>query len=271
MDSGSKSKVAAMVEQLQDTLATQRLANPKSKPEVRNEGPSSSSPLPEVGAADDLGGALAVSPLQTKQKATLPMRMDLGVAESAVDETSSMGQQLAKVHTVEVRSMQPNDSVISAPLQLQSKARLPAYKRPSITRTSSANAPILTAGPTLAKPIPAISVELDEFADDLELSAQDIEELMTQPPPLHQRPLHQIPAHPDPPPQQELGANECADPKNDESVTRHVPQQTEAIVIQDDDDEFGCDDIDEATFQQAEFSATQAMRASYPLSHLSHK
>ncbi|KAK3721536.1 hypothetical protein LTR37_003092 [Vermiconidia calcicola] len=55
--------------------------------------------------------------------------------------------------------------------------------------------------PVPAQPLPASSEDLNEFGDDFELSAEDLEELMTQPSPLHERWLYQIPPHPNPPPQ----------------------------------------------------------------------
>ena len=85
-------------------------------------------------------------------------------------------------------------------------------------------------------------------------------------PPLDRRPLHQIPAHPNPPPPQSFN------PTHKANLTAASTGQANAPVVvnefDDEDDEFACDDIDEATLVQAEFSATQAFRASHPLSHV---
>jgi hypothetical protein len=111
-------------------------------------------------------------------------------------------------------------------------------------------------------PLPVGGGEFDEFGDDLELSAEDLQELMTQPPPLHQRPLHQIPAHPNPPLQQKIDAG-----TGSAGDTGHPGLAKQLIVLDefdDDDDEFGCNDFDEVALAQAELSATQAIRASLP-------
>jgi hypothetical protein len=109
--------------------------------------------------------------------------------------------------------------------------------------------------------------EIDEFGDDLDLTAEDLDEIMTQPPPLHQRPLHQIPAHPDPPPQQPLSVEEHQPPAN---ANERSGQACQHIHIYDDDDEFGCEEIDEAALVQVEINATQAFRASLSNSHKRH-
>lgn len=269
-DSGVKSKVAAMVDKLQETLASQNLANAEAKQAGRIEGPSSSSPLPETGAADSFNTTCAESPLHSKQ-APLPQNAAVARTNSAPlqatepVERSSQGQ-----HNVNsaARPVQQLESTISAPLHLQSKAPLPAYKRPAITRAPSATLQQrVTAAPT--PPINA-NFDLDEFGDELELTAEDLDELMTQPPPLHQRPLHQIPPHPDPPPQRQISFEELVPQVN--AQTRHG-NACHPIQIDDydgDDDEFGCGDIDEDALAQVEINATQAYRASLSNSHQRH-
>lgn len=278
-ESGSKSKVAAMVDKLQESLATQRLANPPPKPAIRVEGPSSSSPLPETGAADSFNSVPSASPLDAKQAAG-PTRSDNHHHQQQqskpnahttkgpqIRQPADKAQHMSESHHT---TMPPLDSIISAPLHLQSKAPLPAYKRPSITRVPSTNMQQHSA--TLVPP-PAkatLSTDLDEFADDLDLSAEDLEELMTQPPPLHQRPLHQIPAHPNPPAQQQLNPDQHQHSAPFHEVAGHAGQPIYVNDFDDDDDEFGGNDIDEASLAQAEFSATQAFRASLSNSNVSH-
>lgn len=82
----------------------------------------------------------------------------------------------------------------------------------------------------------------------MDFSAEDLDELMSQVP--QNRKLHEIPEYRGPPPEP---------PKPE-------VQQTAAVVIgdDDDDDEFGGGDLDEDTFAEAEFRATQAQRASLP-------
>ena len=261
--SGVKSKVAAMVDKLQESLASQNLANSTTKPTVRIEGPSSSSPLPEVGAADSFNTTSAESPLQSKQ-GLLPAKAATGMREQGGHDTSKALAQFNALRGHDDRNAPANsiaDSMMSANLHLQSKAPLPAYKRPSISRTSSATLQQRTK--QSAPAVAALVSEIDEFGDDLDLTAEDLDEIMTQPPPLHQRPLHQIPAHPDPPPQQQLSVEGLRPMAN---ANDRSGQACQPIQI-DDDDEFGCGEIDEAALVQVEINATQAFRASLSKSH----
>lgn len=131
-------------------------------------------------------------------------------------------------------------------LYLGSKAPLPAYKRPSITRPPSQPKVQQVTAPPVA---PAAVKDFDEFGDDaFDLTADDLDELLSQKP-LEQRSLYDIPQHPNPPQQSANSAKQSRAP-------------LETITI-DDDDEFGGDDIDEDSFAQAEFSATQARRVSH--------
>ncbi|USW46949.1 Putative PD-(D/E)XK endonuclease-like domain superfamily, DNA replication factor Dna2 [Septoria linicola] len=108
------------------------------------------------------------------------------------------------------------------------------------------------AAPTYALQTPI--AEADEFDDgDFDLTVDDIDELCSQPPQTAiQKSLYDIPPHPDPP--------QAPKPFLTNAPGRPA-QQTEPITI-DDDDEFGAEDIDDDSFAQAEFSATQAMQIS---------
>lgn len=262
----SKSRVADIVDKLQETLASQRLATAIPPPRV--EGPSSSSPLPEVGALDAFSGVPSASPLQARQTSAATRTEDLrastvtanvSVGPTRQPNMSHVRDEINDTHSNK-RSVQPSESVISAPLHLQSKSRLPAYKRPSMSRT-----PSIQQQQKVQAPVPhvtAVTEDFDEFGDDLDLSAADFEELMTQPPPLHQRPLHQIPAHPDPPPLQHSDIQQHGSPPHSARNGTMVPQPVQINGFDDEDDEFGCDDIDEASLAQAELNATQVFRAS---------
>lgn len=266
-----KSKFVDMLTKVEESLASQKLAKEQSKPTVRVEGPSSSSPLPEVGAPDAFNGAAVVSPLQTKQTPAMPKAIGI----QAQNEVSKATPGVTRTASAKNRPVSPKitygpatDASISAPLCLQGTAALPAFKRPSFTRTPSE---ITRKKQTLQRSAPAAPVvvtgDLEEFGDDLDLTAEDLEELMSQPPPLDQRPLHQIPAHPDPAPQQAFNG-----------VLREASAQdivapgcaAQPIQLDDEDDEFGMDDIDEASFAAVEIKATQASRASHPNSYVSN-
>ena len=266
--SGAKSKIAAMVEQLQESLASQKVADPPPKPDVRIDGPSSSSPLPDIGAADGFSGVPAASPLQAKQQVAALRSENLQVLETSSKANRRPVQHKpadssVDIHMNDNKQSALHDSVISAPLHLQSKAPLLAYKRPSVSRTPSNGAHGVQNIPPPEPAVAAVSEDLDEFGDDLELSAEDLEELVDRPQSLDQRSLHQIPPHPDPPPQQQMNIGEQAAPVHSSNNTLQALQSIQENDFDDEDDEFGCDDIDEATLAQAEIIATQVLRASH--------
>lgn len=276
VESAGRSKVSAMVDRIQESLATQRLASSETKPAVRISAPSSSSPLPEVGALDPPLRPAAASPLQSRQQSK-PQRLDVPQATRAPALTTSGdrdGRDNAEGANGDRALDLPGDSFRPTRLHLQSKAPLPAYKRPSITRSASNDGRISQLAPPPAAPaaLPPKGdiLDADEFGEDFDLSAEDLDELMDGQPPLHQRPLNQIPPHPDPPPARAF------DPaQRHEATASGKGQAHQPIVVNDfddgDDDEFACDDIDEASLAQAEFSATQAFRASHPQSHVASR
>ena len=277
-DAAGKSKVATMVDRLQESLATQKLTNPFPKPTVRIEGPSSSSPLPEVTTTDCPGGGPSASPLEAKRPVFPRNKVKQEEPRTNAHSIANPGRNaIAQNDDPQLNFKRDNDkillapdSLMSAPLQLQSKAPLPAYKRPSINRTSSVNEQ-QNHPASVQPPAPVtLGTELDEFGDDLNLSAEDLEELMTQPPPLHKRPLHQIPPHPNPPPQQNLLLEQQQSTEHIDRAAGRADQPICVDEFDDDDDEFGCNDIDEASLAQAEFSATQAFRASLSNSNVSN-
>lgn len=111
---------------------------------------------------------------------------------------------------------------------------------------------------------PALVPIEDEFGDDFDLTAEDLEELAIQPP-LRQQPLYQIPQHPNPPPQQVYDeTNQCYYTVPDETKAARAITVIDLDPDDEGDDEFGIGDIDEASFAAAEIDATQAFRASNP-------
>ncbi|KAK5112827.1 hypothetical protein LTR85_011161 [Meristemomyces frigidus] len=274
-ESAGKSTVATMVEKIQETLATQRLAQSVCKPDVTVEAPSSSSPLPEVGA-ESSGNAPTASPSQAKQHSVpnagpMQARQQPTVSKPVQAPIPRPARaQIASYIAIDVSSDGPaqgagaqgqqqfSDVVKPAPLHLQSKAHLPAYRRPAMTKTQGNSGRLYpTKQPSQTAPVPAlpaVTEDFEEFGDAFDLSAEDLDELVSQKP-LNQRSLHEIPAHPNPPPQQHIVIE-------DQPATG--PAQ---VVIDVDEDEFGVDDLDEETLVEAEFSATQAHRASHPSSN----
>ncbi|KAK0250489.1 DNA replication endonuclease-helicase Dna2 [Friedmanniomyces endolithicus] len=252
-----KSKVAEMVEKIQETLATQKLAQSAANQPAEAEAPTSSSPVPEPTEASH---AADVSPLQVKCQPSVWPRPPGTTRIPQTVVALSTAHNLPSSDPMSGRNAGPIvetafDMVKPTSLHLQSKAPLPAFKRPSITRTTSISGqqyPTKQPSPPLpVAPAPLLN-DTDEFGDDFDLTAEDLDELVSQVP-LDQRPLHAIPPHPDPPVPQ--------------AMFFHQPPQAprEAVPLDDDsDDEFGGDDLDADVLAQAEISATQAYRASQP-------
>ncbi|WPG99593.1 Hypothetical protein R9X50_00241100 [Acrodontium crateriforme] len=259
--SSGRSKVAAMVEKLQESLATQKLAQPNNQPGMVAEAPSSSSPLPDVGHDTSVDCAPPVSPLRARKPPRLESKPSSNKGATQRPATSYAALNTpsepppAPLNAMEhVNAMQ--DAVRPAPLHLESKAPLPRFKRPAITRVPSGcgrQYPVAKqASPKTTSIRP--NDDIDEFDDGLDFSVEDLEELMTAAPTVT-RSLYSIPQHPNPPPQQPIiiEDNELAERATQPSKV--TPQGFDGT----DDDEFACD-IDEDSFAQAEFSATQTCR-----------
>ncbi|KAK5717828.1 DNA replication endonuclease-helicase Dna2 [Elasticomyces elasticus] len=259
VDVNSTSKVAQMVDKIQETLATQKLALSTLKPSVAGETLSSSSPLPET---TDTTLAAEPSPLLTRPQppawpkprptstARPQVTAPLPVIQTALADDLPLDRYVGPI-------LQPLPDVMKpTPLHLQSKAPLPAFKRPMISKPVSSSGrqyPMKVLPPPPPPPPAPMNNDMDEFGgDDFDLTAEDLDELASQVP-LDQRPLSAIPAYPDPPPQQQAVISQVAT----------APQQI-ITFDDDDDDEFGGDDLDADAMAEAEFSATQAYRASHP-------
>ncbi|TKA58647.1 hypothetical protein B0A55_12531, partial [Friedmanniomyces simplex] len=184
-DANGKSKVAKMVEKIQETLATQKLAHATSTEPAEAEAPSSSSPLPETTEASH---AANMSPLQVKQqppvwpKPTGTVRMPQAAVTAATARNIPSDGPVLERHAALVLQTAP-DLVKPTPLHLQSKAPLPAYKRPSISRTTSSSGRQYPtkqpSQPPPPAPAPVIN-DIDEFGDDFDLTAEDLDELASQ-------------------------------------------------------------------------------------------
>lgn len=255
-ESGGRSKVAAMVEKIQESLATQRLAKPMSA--VSGDEPASSDPLPDTGSTIT-GIQQTTSRPEPEPKSTDAKHLQRMGPPSVRPQGGARNQASVSVSGRDELQReaigshaQDTGPTVPAPLHLQSKAPLPAFRRPSI-RQPPVQEPS-KAVPTTTTNLPAVVEDFDEFGDDMDFSTEDLDELLSQP--LQNRRLHEIPEHPNPPPQQQ-------------SVSVQQTVASELIDIADDDfddDEFACDDLDETSFIEAELQATQSFRASRPFS-----
>jgi DNA replication ATP-dependent helicase Dna2 len=263
---GGRSKVAAMVEKIQESLATQKLAQPALA--LSGDEPPSSDPLPDT-ASKTVNSQYVANPFDQKSNANHTQnnrRMD---PPSARPPIGTRLQTLEIDVTVDdkdearrhVTSLNGQDSVMPAPLHLKSQEPLPAFRRPSIRRTPSdtvsrqASVPVPSVASVHAH-LPTLAEDLDEFGDDMEFSTEDLDELMSQP--LQNRSLHDIPAYPNSPRQQQ---------QKQAPIQQSIASELIELADDDfDDDEFACDDLDENSFIQAELQATQTYRASRPSS-----
>ena len=258
-ESGGRSKVAAMVEKIQESLATQRLAKPS--PAIFGDEPASSDPLPDTGSKmSEVQQTTSRPEPESKTTDAKPFqRMGPPGARPQSAARNQMSASTSGKDELQRETMgshgQDTGDVMPAPLHLQSKAPLPAFRRPSIRRQSIPEAPKVVPTPmTAAAKLPVVAEDFDEFGDDMEFSTEDLDELLSQP--LQNRRLHEIPEHPNPPPQQQ-------------SLPVQQTVANELIDLADDDfddDEFACDDLDETSFIEAELQATQSFRASRPFS-----
>lgn len=260
-DSASRSKVASMVQRIQESLATQRIEqeheqemeqameHDNSEMTVEsNAARSSSSPPPVMSKEALMPPPANISPVaarrttmappsKEKQSHAPPLYSESRPQSSLVRRTESGGMSAGSMGD-------PLHPTAAARLHLQSKAPLPAYKRPSITKPPQ---PKLQQVAAPAHVIP----DLDEFGDAFDLDEDDLTELLSQKP-LQQRSLYDIPEHPNPPQSRPMLTD----------VQGAIRQQPITLDDDDDGDEFGDDDLDVDSFAQAEFSATQAFRVS---------
>jgi len=263
-ESGGRSKVAAMVEKIQESLATQRLALPA----ISGDEPASSDPLPDTGSKISEVQQITTRPepesttIDAKpfQRMGPPSARPQGGARNQTSASTSGKDELQR--EIIGSHGQDTGTVMPAPLHLQSKAPLPAFRRPSIRRSSIQEPPKTVPAPsTVAANLPVVAEDFDEFGDDMEFSTEDLDELLSQP--LQNRRLHEIPEHPNPPPQQQQQQQQ------QQSLPVQQTVASELIDLADDDfddDEFACDDLDETSFMEAELQATQSFRASRPFS-----
>jgi len=270
---GGKSKVAAMVEKIQESLTSQRLAQSTSKPAELVEGPSSSSPLPEVGM-DKSSHIPTASPMQAHRQEPAMRHAQLRIhpapAVKPLGAKSALALPASPIRHVPERQTNSTDSVISAPLHLQSKAPLPGYKRPAISRSSSGTGRQYPTKQPVAAPLPVVTEDLDEFGDAFDFSVEDLDELVSQVP-VNQRPLHETPQHPNPPQQQPIVQDDDEAEYGDPNLLAQATTSLGIVAGSSDDDDFGDDEIDEASLAQAEITATQALRASNSSSNAAHR
>jgi DNA replication ATP-dependent helicase Dna2 len=256
-ETGGKSRVAAMVEKIQESLSSQSLlaANQKSINE-KSEAPSSSSPLPGAKTArtQERSGFSPVRKAVMKDRFN---RMAMDIHTESADDTDRnratrhppAGLDLDLGHSVESKNIVASDIPGSAPLHFRKQGPLPAYKRPSIVRVPSATKTdvLIEAGPVLVQ-------AMDEFAEDFDLTADDIDEIMGE-----------LPAVSGGAKQNSMGDHEAISYSIDLNETDHNPGYTPIPRIplpKSNDDDFGGSDIDEDDFALADVCATQALRVS---------
>lgn len=243
-----KSKVAAMVQKIQESLSTQSLdkAQQHDEGEEKADAPSSSSPLPETKTHQQTQGS-GFSPLPKKQQSDRALQKPPGMQALLSNKNVGIAQRTTDGDRSDVVFPAQRQQVLdpnlpgSAPLHFQNKVALPAYKRPSITRVPSQPKVQPVAAP---KPTKTTAIPSDEFGDEFDLTVDDLDEIMAD-----------IPVSSKQQPQNSI------QPRIAHNATQESIRKPIAL---DDDDEFGGGDIDEDDFAQAEICATQAARVSRP-------
>jgi DNA replication ATP-dependent helicase Dna2 len=256
-ETGGKSKVAAMVEKIQESLSSQSLlAAQHQSVNEKSEAPSSSSPLPGVKMArtQERSGFSPVRKAVMKDRFNR-RAMDIHT-ESAddADRNRTTRQppailELTLGHSVESKNIVASDIPGSAPLHFRKQGPLPAYKRPSIVR-----APIATKPDAVVKAGPVLAQAMDEFAEDFDLTADDIDEIMGE-----------LPAVSGGSKQGSIEDREAVSHSIDLTETDHnsgYRPNPRIPHLKSNDDEFGGSDIDEDDFALADVCATQALRVS---------
>nr|POE47341.1 hypothetical protein CFP56_00672 [Quercus suber] len=265
-----KSKVAVLVEKIQESLASQNLARSAIETPRQNPAPSTSSPVLQVEAP--MGQASSAS---RPRLGTPPLERFVETTEEALAPSIALhsSPQALLSHAKPSITQQERlfqDPFVFAPLKLQSKAPLPAFKRPSINRANSGGGRVYPTAQTV-EPIPEVlevDKDLDEFGDDFELSAEDLRELVPQPLVQLKSPCD-ISSRPNAVPEP-INIFVHGNVRTMDTVQKAQISNEYEMSDDDNTDEFGCNDIDEDSFAQAEISATQAYMASHPSSNGAH-
>lgn len=225
------SRVGMLVEQMQATLA-----QPADK--HRRDGPSSSSPLPEKGV---FGDGPVISPTSRGQ------RPDQHPDTEHHDARGNQSQTYRSQHSQ--RNVDA-DNVLPAESASQDLTTAPAHS-------------------TRLEPIKEDfgDVDFDEFDDDMDITAEDIESAV----PLfaaHSSQNKRQKVSPEPQPARpQVSAQLRPDPKSispgkQKALTTHDDEDDDYGDLDVEEDEFGDLDVDEDSFAAAEVAATQAYHAS---------
>jgi len=234
------SRVSMLVEQVQATLA-------RPTEEVKKDIPSSSSPLPDkhsferrpyISPASKIIGAQSMQPCDPAPLPVIKEHFDEHESASQAD-TSDYGDDEVDA------AMDDVDPSITAATAVMCNGVFDHPVRP-VDSASQHNVP--------GRYLDTIEEDLDEFEDDCDFTAEDLE--------------HAVPLF-DPSQQHEERAqtpNEFVSRPGSANITTavapNVVSHADVVDLSDDDDEFGGLDVDEEQFAAAEMAATQALRAS---------
>ncbi|PNS19935.1 DNA replication ATP-dependent helicase/nuclease dna2 [Sphaceloma murrayae] len=251
-ETSNGSRLGAMVDQVQANLVRQK------QTERINE-PSSSSPLPDKGSFDNLADRSPVGQSRARHEHELERRntstphdkvSDQGGVEEAADGSSDYGDDNIDLTELAMDDTEfpKEDSRHDTRTNREGEARYQQGPDPVDSMAASGGRALRPVGQ-----LQTIDEESDEFGDDDELTAQDLEIAFTQIETLTtQRNTPSI-----------LGTGRCHQNNQHDSASNKVqPPGTQYNIGDDEDDEFGGLDADEESFAAAEIAATQAYRAS---------
>ncbi|GAB7348648.1 hypothetical protein MBLNU459_g7017t2 [Dothideomycetes sp. NU459] len=250
------SRVSMLVEQVQESLAKPSL-------NLRPDAPSSSSPLPDKGDLErfpakphDMANAWSRQGSQGGRLSQSSNRQNLSQKSRGAD-LSEFGDEDLDLDMME--DLQPgpilNNSVYP---DAQTGQRSPSSKGAGCSHQSGGRPPLDT-----------IDEDSDEFGDDIDITADDIENSVpiynTQPVPV--TPVSKKDSGGSTSRNQRKVPVTLASHAEQPATTRPViqcPQQVHDLAgfSDDDDDEFGGSDLDDEQFAEAEIAATQAYQAS---------
>lgn len=267
MPSTKISRVGMLVDQVQATLA-----QPIEK--SKKDGPSSSSPLPDKGhfAADRVNPSIHKQEAcdddhygsQEQQQRGSQADVSHSKQSAGQSQSTQYGDDDLDLEAVTSVDHVEHTNVHDASNQSES-IRIPRFEYQDILPSESASQQqtvVNSHHPTLnvqeLETVPEDDEE-DEFADDCDITAEDLENAMTM---FDQEPLPNLPQHPRYHATQDARFQylpEAKLPPNGD-----LGPMISAAVVEDesDNEEFGGSDLDDEQFAAAEVAATQAYHAS---------
>jgi DNA replication ATP-dependent helicase Dna2 len=234
-----KPKLADMLQRMRDAL-------PQTRSKMSSQQlPSSSSPLPEVGAGFEPLSEPSDSPIQQRQK----REQDVNGSQSVEEDMNAIDEATNVVDAVHQRSSASSDDFGDIDLEmvdaLEISQRAPEYFKNQVTAQTAPVKPASEVQPQLTEASPAPKASAgsdDEFDIDEDSFAADLEQVAS---------LY------DNRPEVTPSCDKVQPPElQRDDVAKKVTSPVVHVIEDDSDDDFG-EDIDADEFAAAEVAATQ--------------